>query len=430
MFCICYQGINTDGEKERHQIMVSLKPFKGTRPFNEDAINIIAPSTDHLSEENIDLFTNKNYWNYLKVLNPVGQLKESDTLLAAKNHFNEMKKNDVIKQDDKLSFYIYQISQRDHTQLGFLALANIDDFLSHKIKGHENTLVNRMNERAEQMINIETQIGPIYMSYPDDKNINKLLENFTSQEPDYDFKSFDHSLHKLWCISDSKDIEIISKQLKSINSLYIADGHHRMGAMNIISQNYKKYGGQSKHNRNCDGVMIAAFPAEQSKIYDYNRVIKDLNGLSETDFLNKLKENFKITISDSAFKPKSNRQFGMFHHGKWYSLEFIGNIPDENDILSLLDINIINNFCLIPILGIKDINNDERIRFIAGCHGLTALENKVNENFDSVAFSIFPSHIKEVMRVADNNLTMPPKSTWFDPKPLDGLVVYEFNQEN
>jgi len=404
--------------------MVSLKPFKGTRPFNEDAINIIAPSTDHLSEENIDLISNKNYWNYLKILNPVGQLKESETLLASKNHFNEMKKNEVIKQDDRLSFYIYQISQGNHTQLGFLALANINDFLCHKIKGHESTQAKRMNERANQMTNIETQIGPIYTSYPDDNKINELLESFTSLVPDYDFESFDHSHHKLWCISNPKDIKMISKQLKSINSLYIADGHHRMEAMNIISQNYKK------QKNNCDSFMIAAFPAEQTKIYDYNRVIKDLNGLSEGDFLDKLKENFKVTISDSSFKPKSKRQFGMYHHGKWYSLEFIGNFPDENDILSLLDINILNNYCLIPILGIKDINNDERIRFIAGCHGLTALENKVNKNYDSVAFSIFPSHIEEVMRVADNKLTMPPKSTWFDPKPLDGLVVYEFNQDN
>ena len=404
--------------------MVSLKPFKGTRPFNEDAINIIAPSTDHLSEENIDLISNQNYWNYLKILNPVGQLKESETLLAAKNHFNAMKKNEVIKQDDRLCFYIYQISQGDHTQLGFLALANINDFLCHKIKGHEDTQAKRMNERADQMINIETQIGPIYMSYPDDNNINKLLESFTSLVPDYDFESFDHSFHKLWCISDPKDIEMISKQLKSINSLYIADGHHRMEAMTIISQNFKK------QKNTCDGFMIAAFPAEQSKIFDYNRVIKNLNGLSKGDFLGKLKENFKVTISDVPFKPKSNRQFGMYHLGKWYSLEFIGNFPDENDILSLLDINILNNYCLIPILGIKDINKDERIRFIAGCHGLTALENKVNDNDDSVAFSIFPSHIEEVMRVSDNKLTMPPKSTWFDPKPLDGLVVYEFNQEN
>ena len=404
--------------------MISLKPFKGTRPFNEDARNIIAPSTDHLSEENIDLISNKNYWNYLKILNPVGQLKESETLLASKNHFNEMKKNEVIKQDDRLSFYIYQISQGNHTQLGFLALANINDFLCHKIKGHENTQAKRMNERANQMTNIEAQIGPIYTSYPDDNKINELLESFTSLVPDYDFESFDHSHHKLWCISNPKDIKMISKQLKSINSLYIADGHHRMEAMNIISQNYKK------QKNNCDSFMIAAFPAEQTKIYDYNRVIKDLNGLSEGDFLDKLKENFKVTISDSSFKPKSKRQFGMYHHGKWYSLEFIGNFPDENDILSLLDINILNNYCLIPILGIKDINNDERIRFISGCHGLTALENKVNKNYDSVAFSIFPSHIEEVMRVADNKLTMPPKSTWFDPKPLDGLVVYEFNQDN
>ncbi len=407
-----------------------LKPFKGTRPHNEDAINIIAPSTDYLSEQNIDIFFNNNYWNYLKVLNPVGQLKESDTLLAAKKHFNEMKKNEVIKQDDKLSFYIYQISLRDHTQLGFLALADLNDFLAHKIKGHENTFVNRMNERADQMNNIETQIGPIYMSYPDDYNVNELLESFTSLEPDYDFESFDHSYHKLWCISNQNDIELISKQLRSIESLYIADGHHRMGAMNIISQNYKKYGSQSNQNRNSDDFMIAAFPAEQSKIYDYNRVIRDLNGLSEVEFFDKLKDNFKITPCNSAFKPNTNREFGMYHNGKWYSIKFIGKITDETDILSNLDINIINNHCLIPILGIKDINNDERIRFIAGCHGLSALENKVDENNDSVAFSFFPSQIDEVMRVADNKLTMPPKSTWFDPKPLDGLVVYEFNQEN
>ena len=403
--------------------MVSLKPFKGTRPFNEEAKNIIAPSTDHLSLENIKNIYDKNYWNYLKILNPVGQLKESNTLLAAKKHFNEMKNNEVIKQDKKLSFYIYKISLKNHTQLGFLSLANIDDYLSNKIKGHENIYQKRMQDRAEQMINIETQIGPIYMSYPEDIYINKLLENFTKIEPNYDFESFDNSHHKLWCVDNESDILKITKAIQSIKTLYIADGHHRMGAMNIISKNYKK-----KYRNNND-FMIAAFPSSQSQIFDYNRVVKDLNGLSENDFLEKLKLSFKISVCSQPHKPKSNKSFGMYHHGKWYSLEFIGNIKNKNDILSNLDINIINNFCLIPILGIKDINNDERIRFIAGCHGLESLEKKVNENKDSVAFSIFPSQIEDVMRVADNNLTMPPKSTWFDPKPLDGLVVYEFNQE-
>ena len=404
--------------------MVLLKPFKGTRPFNEEAKNIIAPSTDHLTDENIQNIYEKNYWNYLKILNPIVRLKESETLIVAKNHFNEMKKNNVIKKDKKLTFYIYEISLKDHTQLGFLALANIDDYLSDKIKGHEHTYQNRMQDRADQMINIETQIGPIYLSYPDDNEISTLLKRFTVNDPNYNFESFDKSYHKLWCIDDPKDIKIIFLKLSFIKTMYIADGHHRMGAMNLISQNFRK------DKSNSHDFMIAAFPASQSNIFDYNRVVKDLNGLSENDFLNKLKINFKITNSSIPYKPHKCKNFGMYHLGKWYSLEFTGNIEGKNDILSKLDINIINNYCIIPILGINDINNDERIRFIAGCHGLSALEKKVDENNDSVAFSIFPSLIDDVMMVADNKLTMPPKSTWFDPKPLDGLVVYEFNQEN
>ena len=403
--------------------MVSLKPFKGTRPFNEEAKNVIAPSTDHLSEDNIKNIYDKNYWNYLKVLNPVGKLKDSETLIAAKYHFDEMKKNDVIKRDDKLTFYIYEISLNNHTQLGFLALADINDYLSNKIKGHENTYQKKMQDRANQMINLETQIGPIYMSYPNNNHINDLLKSLTIHKPNYDFESFDKSQHKLWCINNKLDIDKITNILSSIESLYIADGHHRMGAMNIISKNFRR----NKNNSN--DFMIAAFPANQSQIFDYNRVIRDLNGLSEIDFIEKLKVNFKISNSINPYKPIRDRNFGMYHQGKWYSLEFIGNIKDKNDILSNLDINIINNYCLIPILGINDINNDERIRFIAGCHGLEELEKKVDENNNSVAFSIFPSQIEDVMKVADNKLTMPPKSTWFDPKPLDGLVVYEFNQE-
>ena len=172
--------------------------------------------------------------------------------------------------------------------------------------------------------------------------------------------------------------------------------------------------------------MIAAFPSDQTKIFDYNRVIKDLNGLSKNEFIQILSNDFNITKSDEPFKPKRKNQFGMYHESQWYVLDFTGSI-EKNNFIDSLDINIINSFCLVNILNIKDVNNDERIRFIAGCHGLEALEKKVNENPDSVAFSIFPSDITDVIRVADNNLTMPPKSTWFDPKPLDGLVVYEFS---
>ena len=396
--------------------MVDIWPFHGTRPYNQDAKTLIAPSTDHLSIENIEIFRKNNYWNYLKVLNPVGQLKEKDSLTEAREHFNEMKDNDVIKKDSELNFYIYQIELGDHKQLGFLSLASVSDFEKNIIKPHEKIYQSRKVERADQMMNIKTQIGPIYVSYPSDKNLSNFLISKTKNPPSYDFESFDNSIHKLWCINDKYSLTEFQNLTKVISNLYIADGHHRMGAMQHIKDT----------NPLNDKFMIAAFPSNQCKIFDYNRVIKDLNGLSKENFLEILSKDFKISKIDVPHKPKIKKEFGMYHDKQWYVINFKGSLKSDN-FIDDLDINILNNSCLTKILNIQDVNNDERIRFIAGCHGLSALEKKVDDNPNSIAFSIFPSEISDVMRVADNNLTMPPKSTWFDPKPLDGLVVYEFN---
>ena len=396
--------------------MVDIWPFHGTRPYNQDAKTLIAPSTDHLSIENIEIFRKNNYWNYLKVLNPVGQLKEKDSLTEAREHFNEMKDNDVIKKDSELNFYIYQIELGDHKQLGFLSLASVSDFEKNIIKPHEKIYQSRKVERADQMMNIKTQIGPIYVSYPSDKNLSNFLLSKTKNPPSYDFESFDNSIHKLWCINDEPSLTELQNLTKVISHLYIADGHHRMGAMQHIKDT----------NPLNDKFMIAAFPSNQCKIFDYNRVIKDLNGLSKENFLEILSKDFKISKIDVPHKPKIKKEFGMYHDKQWYVINFKGSLKSDN-FIDDLDINILNNSCLTKILNIQDVNNDERIRFIAGCHGLSALEKKVDDNPNSIAFSIFPSEISDVMRVADNNLTMPPKSTWFDPKPLDGLVVYEFN---
>ncbi len=396
--------------------MVDIWPFHGTRPYNQDAKNLIAPSTDHLSIENIEIFRKNNYWNYLKILNPVGQLKEKDSLFEAREHFKEMKDYDVIKKDNELNFYIYQIQLDNHSQLGFLCLASIDDFEKNIIKPHEKIYESRKIERADQMMNINTQIGPIYVSYPSEDKIAKLLLSITKNSPTYNFESFDKSIHRLWCVNDKNFIQEFKNIAKNINHLYIADGHHRMGAMQHIK----------KMNPLNERFMIAAFPSNECKIFDYNRVIKDLNGHSKEQFIKNLSNDFKVLKTDKAHKPTTKNEFGMYHDNQWYILEFV-NPFTFNNFIDALDINILNQFCLTKMLNIKDVNNDERIRFIAGCHGLSALEKKVDENPDSVAFSIFPSTITDVIRVADNNLTMPPKSTWFDPKPLDGLVVYEFN---
>ena len=398
--------------------MIDIRPFKGTRPFNEEAKNLIAPSTDHLNEKHLIDIHEKHYWNYLKILNPVGQLKETDTLKAAKGHFDEMKNNHIIKQDDSVCFYIYKIKFNNHIQTGFLAVANIRDFIDNKIKGHELTYESRLKERADQMLNIETQIGPIYVSYIDENGLDNLINDLTKSSPDYDFESFDKSHHTLWCIQNPEQINQLSRSINSISSLYIADGHHRIGAMKKISE----------INESFNYFMIAAFPKSQSKIFDYNRVIKDLNGLSVSEFIKKIENFFSCKKQSTSFKPKMIKEFGMYHHKQWYSINFKKNELLDDNILSNLDINILNQYCLKPILGIQDVNNDERIRFIAGCHGLEALEKKVNDNPNSVAFSLFPTNIDDVIEVANQNLTMPPKTTWFDPKPLDGLVVYEFNQ--
>ena len=398
--------------------MIDIRPFKGTRPFNEEAKNLIAPSTDHLNEKHLIDIHEKHYWNYLKILNPVGQLKETDTLKAAKGHFDEMKNNHIIKQDDVVSFYIYQIKFNNHIQTGFLAVANIRDFIDNKIKGHELTYESRLKERADQMLNIETQIGPIYVSYIDENGLDNLINDLTKSSPDYDFESFDKSHHTLWCIQNPEQINQLSRSINSISSLYIADGHHRIGAMKKISE----------INESFNYFMIAAFPKSQSKIFDYNRVIKDLNKLSVSEFIEKIENFFYCKRQSTSFRPKKIKEFGMYHHNQWYSINFKKKELLDDNILSNLDINILNQYCLKPILGIQDVNNDERIRFIAGCHGLEALEKKVNDNPNSVAFSIFPTNIDDVIEVANQNLTMPPKTTWFDPKPLDGLVVYEFNQ--
>ena len=408
--------------------MLDIKPFQGTRPYNEQAENLIAPSTDHLSEESIIDIHEKNYWNYLKILNPVGKTKEEDALKVAKNHFLEMKENHIIKKDYKPNYYIYQIKTTSHTQIGFLAIANIESFFTNKIKGHELTYERRTQERADQMFNIESQIGPIYVFYKDNNELDNFILKLTILNPEYEFLSFDNSMHTLWCVKNNSDIEKLTSLANKLEYLYIADGHHRIEAIRKL---YQIKSSQNSHHTGSEGYnyfMISAFPKNQSRIYDYNRVIKDLNSLSVNEFISCIQENFECKYSSLPVRPKQIREFGMYHDGKWYLLKFKNESLLNDDILSKLDINIIDNFCLKTILGIKDVNADDRIRFIAGCHGLDALEKKVNDNPDSVAFSIFPTKIDDVIEVAENNLTMPPKSTWFDPKPLDGLVVYEFDQ--
>ncbi|PPR47437.1 MAG: hypothetical protein CFH19_00476 [Alphaproteobacteria bacterium MarineAlpha5_Bin9] len=406
--------------------MIDLKPFKGFLPYKEPPENLIAPSTDYLSEDKLD-YLFKDNWNYINILNP--QVENDNTALFAKNYFQKMKKYEIIKKDNNLSFYLYKINHKSHIQLGFIALANIDSFIHNYIKSHELIYENRAQERADQMLNLHAQIGPIYVAYNDIINLDNFLIETSNSKPHFHFSSFDGSIHSLWILNDKNKKEKFSELINQIETLYICDGHHRISAMKKIYEFQHEH--PNKKNNLNKYFMIAAFPKTKTKIYDYNRVIKDLNGLDLNNFLNLLSSNFVIKESNNPYLPKKSRNFGMYHNKKWYHLFFKNeHLLDNNDILSKLDINIINNFCLKNLLGIENANTDDRIRFIAGCHGLIALEKKVDNNTNSIAFSIFPTQIDDVIDIAENNLTMPPKSTWFEPKPLDGMVVYDFGENN
>ena len=285
----------------------------------------------------------------------------------------------MVKKDTDNHFYIYQIDFKDHSQLGFLSLVKIEDFIDKKIKAHEKIYENRMKERAEQMDNINTQIGPIYVSYPDNTTIDNILLSYIKSKPDYDFESFDNSIHKLWCIKDKEFHNSLIEEFKSIKNLYIADGHHRMGAMTIISKKYKS------KKKNLENVMVAAFPAKQSKIYDYNRVIKDLNGLTENQFIEVISQNFDVKHQELPFKPNKKNQFGMYHEKKWYSLDF-NKQSNEDNFLENLDINILNKYCLQSYLNISNSSvsgNSSGNNFGGGIYGrgtLSADYSSINDN--------------------------------------------------
>ncbi len=352
-----------------------INPFKGLRPTKESVTSIVIPSTDHLSSSDIENIKKNNQWSYLNILNNKNQ-KE------AKEQFELMKKKSLLIKEDNKSFYIYKITQSSHTQIGLIGSANLSAYDNLHIRGHEEIYFDRAQERTEQMLNLNAQIGPIYVIFPDNDILNKLIQTEISlSEPFYSFDSLDNCNHSLWIINKVDVISKITSIFNEINKIYIADGHHRIEAMIKLSEIKKHRNHNHSGSELYNYVMIAAFPQSQSRILDYNRLIKDLYGYS--------KDN-------------------LFH-------------------INNLDINLLHYYLLEPILGIGDSRYDKRLDFISGFKGLEAIENKVNSGEAAIGFSLFPTQIEDVITFADKKLTMPPKSTWFDPKPLDGLVTYEFD---
>ena len=399
--------------------MYFINPFKALRPTKEKAESVSITSTDHLSKEVVEEHKKNNPWSYLNVFGAENSSK-------SKNQFELMKKNSVLQKDRNNSFYIYKISTGNHSQVGIVGTAKLSAYDNLHIRGHEEIFLERAQNRLKQMDNLNAQIGPIYVIHPDNDQLSSLVNNELTKEPIYSFKALDDCKHEMWIVDDKQKVIQICDLFNTINRIYIADGHHRMEALSKLSQFKKHRNINHTGDETYNYFMVAIFPQSQARLLDYNRLIKDLYGYSSKDFIKELKKKFNVEKQSSPFKPSKAQTFGMYLENNWYSLE-LKEPPQENlfHIINL-DINLLHYYLLEPTLGIGDPRYDNRIDFLAGFHGLEAIENKVNSGEAKIGFSLYATQMENVISFADKKLNMPPKSTWFDPKPLDGLLAYDF----
>ena len=400
--------------------MYFINPFKGLRPTEEKASSVAITSTDHLSKEIVKDHKKNNPWSYLNVFSAENNSK-------SKEQFELMKKNSILIKDSKNSFYIYKISTKDHEQVGIIGAAKLSAYDNLHIRGHEEIYLERSQKRLGQMDNLNAQVGPIYVIHPDNAELNEIIKKEIISKPTYSFEALDQCKHEMWIVNEENKVLKICDLFNTINRVYIADGHHRIEALSKFSEYRKHQNPNHTGKEPYNYFMAAIFPKSQARILDYNRLIKDLYGYSPGDFIKQIKKNFSVQKQDSSYKPKETRSFGMYLDKNWYSIKLKKN-PEKNLFRIInLDINILHEYLLEPILGIGDQRYDQRIGFIAGFHGLDSIENKVDSGEAKVGFSLLATRIEDVIDFADQKLTMPPKSTWFDPKPLDGLVAYDFD---
>lgn len=408
--------------------MVQIRKFSAVRPMNELADRVAALPYDVYSVEEAKREIEKEKYSFLKVDSPIATLldgtdeKSQEVYNRAKQNFDEMKENILIK-DEKANLYLYELTFEGRRQLGLVCCVSIDDYLDDTIKKHENTRTEKEDDRIKHIDVLDANTGPIFLIYDDRIKINSILEDIVSGVPEINFTTSDDVTHRVWTIKNEAIIKTLESEFEKVNNLYIADGHHRAAAAVKVAEMRRlenpNYTGEEEFNF----FMSILYPKSQVKIYDYNRVVKDLNGLSDNDFIEAIKKDFYLENVDKEFTLKENGEFGMYINGEWYKIKLKNNI-ESTSVIDKLDVSILQDKVLDNILGIKDPRTDDRIDFIGGIRGIKELERRVDEDM-KVAFALYPTSLKELMNIADLGEVMPPKSTWFEPKPRSGLFIHE-----
>lgn len=408
--------------------MAKVKPFKAYRPTKELISKVAALPYDVYSSAEAREIVKDNPLSFLNIDRAETQFPEGYDMYSKEVYekardllWNEIE-DGVFVQDTDEYYYIYEQTMNGRTQTGIVGLSSIDDYLSGVIKKHENTREDKEIDRINHVDTCNAQTGPIFLCYRNDDRITQILNKTKESAPVYDFVSEGNVLNRVWIIDQKDDIDAVSKAFSEMEHTYIADGHHRCASAVKVGLKRRERSSSQDHDQEYDFFLSVLFPDKELQIMDYNRVVKDLNGLRPDLFLARLKEKFVVTESDVPVRPDKKGNFGMYLDEKWYILEATSDIIDI-DVVEGLDVSILQNEVLYPILGIKDPRTDKRIDFIGGIRGLDELEKRCHEDM-RVAFSMHPTSIDELFAVADQGRLMPPKSTWFEPKLLSGMFIH------
>lgn len=412
--------------------MAQIKPFMAVRPVEKLADRVAALPYDVYNRQEAKREVEREPLSFLKIDRAETQFPdEVDTYdpcvyQKAAELLAEMKKDGVYVSDPDHAYYIYRLTMDGRAQTGIVACASVDDYLDNVIKKHENTREEKEQDRIRHVDTLSAQTGPIFLAYRSKEEINEVVASVMEKEaPLYDFTAVDGISHTVWKISEADQVKIIQDTFAGIDDIYIADGHHRAASAVKVGlkrrQEHPGYDGTEEFNY----FLSVLFPDDQLMIMDYNRVVRDLNGLSTEDFLKKTGEIFTVSeLGDKAQSPQRKGQFTMYLEGKWYLLEASPEMLAESDAVKSLDVSLLQEYLLEPVLGIHDPRTDDRIDFVGGIRGLEELERRAGTDM-KVAFAMYPTSIAELFAVADAGLLMPPKSTWFEPKLRSGLFIHE-----
>lgn len=407
--------------------MSIIRPFKAVRPAPQKASEVSCVPYDVAHEGEVRDFINDNPESFLRVTRAEADFRGEESgngaasvLARAKENLRDFLARDVFITDDEPAFYVYRLSSGGHTQTGIVGCLSIDDYESGVIKKHEKTRPDKVEDRTNHMLAVRAQTGLILIAFRQTDAISRLIKAATQSKPLYDFPCDGGVMQTVWkTTATSEVVEAFAR----VPALYVADGHHRLESASLARRELRDANPAHTGEEEYNFVLAGVFPSEDLRILAYNRVVHDLNGLSSEEFLSRVGENFIVTESGKS-KPENHGEISMYLDGRWMTLRFAINYIREPDPIERLDVSILQNFILGPVLGISDPTTNERVEFVGGIRGTAELERRVEDGSARVAFSLFPTTMEDLFAVSDMGEIMPPKSTWFEPKLKDGLFVH------